>query len=434
MTAVNQLVMNSALGLLGQIQELLSSPSLTNGRRQDADEALAVAVTVLSTGEESPDLLAELEKVVAELRKRLEPTKRCQITDANLAQLQGIPEEWRLIATGADGNTKRPLSGTWNTEPHHRLKTPELLGTAGAMGAGLHTGSASGGLLVVDFDSPPWDPGAAERAFESTFGRASAALPPTLRNTSGKEGRFKLFLRVPREFWALLPANWKAPKLGDPSDPKADPKSPLETLWQRSNGASLNAVICGEHPQSTADHPLYFRWVPGCTPAEVEWAIAPDWLLTGLVGQTITTLRRALEDSESRETVNGEGMRVWEHLNSGERRKLQLMVLKHSPNRQGRGSGTHDDVNKVLLGTWREMGENYAETERLLQESGWNDTNQWESSVSMESALRSITSSELHLADGKQPVQFSSVIALAKEVGNSKYGKLVWPKRSEEHT
>jgi predicted transcriptional regulator len=420
--------MNPAVGLLAQIQELLSSPSLTNGRRHDAEEALAVAVSVLSTSTEPSSLLTELEQVVAELRRRLAPTKRCLIADEHLAQLQGIPEEWRLIATGAEGNTKRPLSGTWNTEPRHRLRAPELVATAGALGAGLHTGTASGGLLVVDFDSPPWDSGAAERAFESTFGRSSAALPPTLRNTSGKEGRFKVFLRVPREFWALLPANWKAPKLGDPSDPEAEPKSPLEVLWQRSNGASLNAVICGEHPQSTPEKRLFFRWVPGCTPAEVGWAAAPEWLLTGLVALMIGEMRRALSDAAERESEVGEGIRAWEHLNSGERRKLQKLVLKHSPNRLNRGSGTHDDVNKVLLGTWREMGEDFPETERLLRDSGWEATNEWESGVSMESALRSIATSQVHSADGKRPVFFPSVITLAKEIGNSKHGKLVWPK------
>lgn len=355
-------------------------------------------------------------------------TPACQISAEHLQQLVGMPEEWRLIATGADGNTKRPLSGAWNTAPSHRLTVQQLLADARALGAGVHTGRASGGLLVVDFDSPASDPHAAHRAFEAAFGKAAAALPQTVRNESGKEGRYKVFLRVPEEFWGLLPANWKSPKLSDPANPTAEPKAPLEALWERDDGASLNAVICGVHPESRPERPLFYRWLPGCSPAEVAVAAAPAWLLSALVRLRITALTEAVaKKAEHEADGSGQGIKAWEHLNSGQRRRLQTLILKHAPNRQGRGSGTHSDVMHVLLGTWREMDGDRDEAIRLLVESGWEETNQWESGATLENQLLSITSSRLHTGDGKGAVDFSRVIKLAKEVGNSVHGKLEWP-------
>jgi hypothetical protein len=354
----------------------------------------------------------------------------CQIPAEHLGQLEGLPSVWRLMATGAEGNTKRPLSGAWNTSPLHRLTVDQLLAHSGALGAGVHTGRASGGLLVVDFDSPPNDPHAAHRAFERAFGKAAAALPQTVRNESGKEGRYKVFLQVPEEFWGLLPANWEAPKIADPSDLEAKPKAPLEVLWERADGASLNAVICGVHPQSTPEKPLFYRWLPGCSPAEVAVAAAPGWLLQGLVRLRIESLTASLEKQReiNEEGEGGSGIKAWEHLNTGQRRKLQLLILRHAPNRQGRGSGTHADVMHVLLGTWRELDGNRDEAVRLLEASGWEDTNQWESGATLDNQMVSITSSTLHTGDGKGAVDFSRVIKLAKEVGNSVHGKLEWPK------
>ena len=357
------------------------------------------------------------------------PPPKCRIQEEHLKQLVGLPPEWRLMATGADGNTKRPFSGCWNTLPKERLTVEQLLADRRAIGAGVHTGKASGGLLVVDFDSPPGDPHAAHRAFEAAFGKAAAALPQTVRNESGKEGRYKVFLRVPEEFWGLLPANWKSPKLSDPANPEAEPKAPLEALWERDDGASLNAVICGVHPESQPERPLFYRWLPGCSPAEVAVAAAPAWLLSALVRLRITALTEAVEKkAEHEEDGSGQGIKAWEHLNSGQRRRLQSLILKHAPNRQGRGSGTHSDVMHVLLGTWREMDGDRDEAIRLLVESGWEETNQWESGATLENQLVSITSSRLHTGDGKGAVDFSRVIKLAKEVGNSVHGKLEWPK------
>jgi hypothetical protein len=353
----------------------------------------------------------------------------CQIAPEHLAQLVGMPPAWRFLATGADGNTKHPISGNWNSGLHN-LKPLEVISYGGVLGVGVHTGPISGGLLVIDFDSPEWDPGAGERAFESTFGRPASDLPTTPRNSSGKPGRYKVFLQLPRSAWQLPSANWKAPGITNPDDPTSQPKAPLEVLWCRAGGKSLNAVICGEHPQSTPEKRLHFHWLEGLSPAQVPVAEAPGWLTDGLAALHIAEMRGALAKLEARsqEAESSEGIRAWEHLSTGDRRKLQKLILKHCPNREGSGSGTHPDVMAVLLGTWREMGKDYAETERLLVDSGWEENNRWESGKTLTKELLSITTSDLHTEDGKVPIDFRTCIAKAQEIGNSTNGKLVWPK------
>lgn len=271
--------MNSAVGLLGQIQELLRSPSLTNGRRHDAEETLAVAINVLSTGTEAPDLLEELERVVTELRRRLAPVKAVPIADEHLAQLEGLPDA--PIFCWVAG--KAPKYENWNLPKN--LKTPlQIISEtppAGFVPTGV--GMISGtDFLAVDFDEPAPDPetgeikGSAEAEFLAVFKRPSSELPKSATTVSGKPGRRRIQLRVPKEWQGWLHDYSYA---GTALEVRYGNQ---EKEGQASKGFR-QSVICGPHPDSPTPGEWYFRWEEGLSPAEVGIAEAPIWFLQRLL-------------------------------------------------------------------------------------------------------------------------------------------------------
>lgn len=179
--------------------------------------------------------------------------------------IPNAPFDWALIPV--DGN-KRPidhatgdLMDEWQKQDGF---TPEELskinGTVKAVG--LMLGPPSGGVLAVDFDGPE-----AIGKFSEVYGRDPLDLPSTIGVTSGKEKRGQRFFLVDKDWWPALRGRkyWNG----------EDSSVCLELRW-----AGHQSVIAGAHPETKG-----YSWLPLSSPAEIEMAPAPDWLLEPLVHQ-----------------------------------------------------------------------------------------------------------------------------------------------------
>jgi hypothetical protein len=187
----------------------------------------------------------------------------------DLTELDLLPQQWQeaLLPIGFDKAPRHPktqiLIEDWTTLPP--FSREEL---KGARAVGLRLGPPSGGTMTTDFDSADGDPEGAERLFQECFGRPSSELPKTIGFASGRPGRRQLAFRVPPERWPELKRR-KATFV----NAEVAPGSKLEFRWE-----GQQSVLLGAHPEPGC----FYRWIPGGSPAEVDLAEAPKWLLDGI--------------------------------------------------------------------------------------------------------------------------------------------------------
>jgi hypothetical protein len=177
--------------------------------------------------------------------------------------LQCVDSDWALIPV--DGN-KRPVDpATGNPANNWAATTYDLDGITALARASMHVqavgvvlGAASGGLLALDLDGP-----AAGPTFQQVYSRPVSDLPHTVGWSSGLTKRAQLGFLVAREHWPYLRGRrrWKH-----------DGKTSLELRW-----AGHQSVIAGAHPDTSG-----YTWLDGRSPADVNTAEAPDWLLEPL--------------------------------------------------------------------------------------------------------------------------------------------------------
>jgi hypothetical protein len=172
-----------------------------------------------------------------------------QLLDS-FALLATIPVEIRqhLIPVGTN---KKPVHNSWQA-PTLRFSDHQLLKAAAI---GLRLGHS--GILAVDLDPPDDNPGAGEIRFQELTGHSTSDLPRTWCWTSGRPGRRQIGLMVPS---------------GQRSGMKPASHSVLEFRWM-----GQQSVIHGTHPTTGK-----YRWWPGCSPAEVMPAEAPQWLIDAI--------------------------------------------------------------------------------------------------------------------------------------------------------
>ena len=179
------------------------------------------------------------------------------------ALIPDAPFDWALIPLNG---RKRPidpdtgdLKDDWQQQDGYDVdRISALNGQVHAVG--LMLGEKSGGVLQVDYDGP-----ASPAKFQDVFGKSPKDLPRTIGVTSGKESRGSRFFLVDRDWWDSLRGRkaWK----------DADGDICLELRW-----AGHQAVIAGKHPETSG-----YSWMPNSSPADLEMAMAPDWLLEPLI-------------------------------------------------------------------------------------------------------------------------------------------------------
>lgn len=156
----------------------------------------------------------------------------------------------------------------WQDNPYTIEELDELGPNVKAIGMLLGEKS---GYVAIDFDGPGSD-----RTFEAHTGHSPQDLPRTVAWSSGLPGRYQCLYRYPPEYLDGLSRK----DLKHPTDANAG------NVEFRSGGQS---VIVGAHP-NYAD-PVkktglglgagygHYRYKPGCSPAEIPIAVAPDWLV-----------------------------------------------------------------------------------------------------------------------------------------------------------
>lgn len=371
-------------------------------------------------GQEYDHELERLKEVHREVGSRIPAT--------HLPQLAGLPLSWRLCGTGNRGSVKDCFESRWNSDPEKRYTAMQLLQRNGSfvqqcIGAGVLTGPASQGLLVLDFDEPEEREldGLSEETFQQVFGKPSSELPTTATNTSGRRGRRKVFLRVPEDWWTEL-GNWSF-DAGPYQDGK---KHAFEALWLNGTGSAKQAVIAGDHPMSSESQPLCYHWVDGLHPAMVGVATAPAWVLGGFIRQVQRNLApkaAAEEDSFEMKRAAGEPQPC-DLLLPKDQRRLLLQMQRHWPYRGAPADSPfaasyQTAFRPLVAGLLNVLGKDTAVAwlggQEWDRKNDWDDGNLGSFEALMDSLSRSAT-------DADSKCGWGSIVTAALA------GGFVWPK------
>lgn len=371
-------------------------------------------------GQEYDHELERLKEVHREVGSRIPAT--------HLPQLAGLPLSWRLCGTGNRGSVKDCFESRWNSDPDKRYTALQLLQRNGSfvqqcIGAGVLTGPASQGLLVLDFDEPEEREldGLSEETFQQVFGKPSSELPTTATNTSGRRGRRKVFLRVPEDWWTEL-GNWSF-DAGPYQDGK---KHAFEALWLNGTGSAKQAVIAGDHPLSNESQQLCYHWVDGLHPAMVGVATAPAWVLGGFIRQVQRNLApkaAAEEDSFEMKRAAGEPQPC-DLLLPKDQRRLLLQMQRHWPYRGAPADSPfaasyQTAFRPLVAGLLNVLGKDTALAwlggQEWDRKNDWDDGNLGSFEALMDSLSRSAT-------DADSKCGWGSIVTAALA------GGFVWPK------
>ena len=170
-----------------------------------------------------------------------------------LEQLQVLPDDWGLVAVGAN---KRAYQKAWQQNPLSKEQAAAEIHAGRALAIGVLAGPASGGLLFVDHD------GISANAELERLGLPTRSLPRSVSFTSGRDGRYQIVYRIPPEYWPSL-RNRRVFYTGKLDD--EGKKEQVDLRW-----AGHYSVIIGHHPQTSG-----YRWFRGTSPADRAVADAP---------------------------------------------------------------------------------------------------------------------------------------------------------------
>ena len=352
--------------LLKQHQQVLLSDGGLNGTTQQAREQLADAV---SRGLD----LSDLEALSNWLASQQKPVP---------SPAAGLPPEARFLNVIGKAPTVKGWSSdesqwlSWEEAAKQRKRDSSLTGT------GLITGSRCGNFCWLDFDGESTDQDgtvteSATADFEFLFHRPATDLPAAPANTSGKPGRRRLLFRVPEDW---------APLLAGLSFNNGGPTGSFDFIYEKGSGASMqHAVIDGRHQDGNG---YYYRWEPGCSPADLAIPDLPSWLIQGLIlyrGRAAWAQDLKDEERESRPPSVGGETGPMDLLHPGQQRKLLSQMQKHWPYRAPRdqfkpeelgAKGHYATMVSLVLSLARGIGD--METMELWLEGGhWDRLNDW---------------------------------------------------------
>jgi hypothetical protein len=180
-----------------------------------------------------------------------------------LAELQAVDSDWQLIPCDdrkrpIDPATGEPMTA-WASHATDADGIAALAASPYVKAVGMVLGEPSG-VIAIDFDGT-----GSTDVFRSVYGLPWTELPKTVGWCSGLPNRRQLAFRVPMELWPNLRNRrvWK----------NSEGRTALEL---RGNGHQ--SVIVGAHPDTAG-----YQWLPGRSPADLQVADAPDWLLAPLL-------------------------------------------------------------------------------------------------------------------------------------------------------
>jgi hypothetical protein len=181
------------------------------------------------------------------------------LTPELLAELQQVDSDWRLIPCDGLKRPVDPATGDmktdWANSTYDADGIAELADSSFVKAVGLVLGEASG-VIAADFDGT-----GAVAKFREVYGRVWSELPPTVAWSSGVINRRQLAFRVPPDLWPHLRGRrvWH---------------NDAGRIVLELRGTGHQSVIAGAHPDTEG-----YRWIDGRSPADLQVADAPDWLL-----------------------------------------------------------------------------------------------------------------------------------------------------------
>ena len=193
-----------------------------------------------------------------------------------------LPKEWRFCKVGSE---KRPYEKNWPSRPYGIVRVLRAFfdPSTKCKAIGVLCGSSSNGLVCLDVDGPK-----AIKKLQA-LERENSRLPETVTWTSGKEHRYQKAFWVYEEDWNEIRTTHLL---------KGDEELTLK--WDRQQ-----SVIYGQHPETGS-----YKWLPGKSPADIEVAIAPDWL----VDLMRVPIRKTTVDVEGDPLLEGEHLKAKEAL------------------------------------------------------------------------------------------------------------------------
>jgi predicted P-loop ATPase len=189
-----------------------------------------------------------------------------------LHAINGLPTEWQYVPCG---DKKAPTYREWqNISYSYNEMTSSIINGRfeGAivygslvlqankvMAIGVLCGAPSGGLLAFDHDGD-----SADEVIDRLCGGIEP--PPTITVSSGKQGRYCSFYRVPAEYWDSI----KTTKIKSGKRGPDDKEEALELRW-----TGAQQVVAGHHPETKG-----YQWIAG---PETPLADAPLWMIEAML-------------------------------------------------------------------------------------------------------------------------------------------------------
>lgn len=194
-----------------------------------------------------------------------------------LTSLAAVDTDWQLIPCDDRKRPVNPDTGipqdAWAEHTYDIDGIAAVADSPHVHAVGLVLGPASG-TIAIDFDGH-----GSTTAFTAAYSRKYSDLPKTVTWSSGRPNRRQLAFRVPQEYW---------PHLRNRRIWTIDGRTVLELRW-----AGHQSVIAGAHPDTNGYH-----WLPGHSPADLQVADAPDWLLEPLFKQPHESAQSDYQPSE----------------------------------------------------------------------------------------------------------------------------------------
>ena len=347
------------------------------------------------------------------------PDEQPQILQ-DLGPLNGLPGDARFIPVIG----KRPTDLNWNSEPAQWLTAEQIVMKRNLepkwTGSGLMTGSKVGRLVWLDFDGEEVSETgeitkSATLDFRDLFFKEVTDLPPCPISISGRPGRFRALMKMPK--------GWTTYFRGFSIASGEMPTKAFEFLYEKAGGKLFHAVVEGDHPDGQG---WYYRWQIGKSPAEVEIPDLPEWVIAGLVRHMAFKALRRQEREESKPETTGSGESPMDLLTPGKQRKLLTQMSDYWPFRGGEvgtGYAGHWDIMRRLVLSLAKGIDDWKLFRQWLTDTDWDIKNDWDGSKGLsspvnggelESFAKSLMRSE---TDGDVVVPWAAAWKLAAENG-----------------